>query len=91
MKRRKQIFRLLNEFSIKEKVPHVTIKGCRTGATLYEGSLFHVPFGLCIDYVLRHEVTENELVITSTCSPYQTERNVFAADDIIASMPRSEE
>lgn len=70
MRKRKKIFALLNEFSTKDKVPTVRIKGSQTGLTLYGGSLFYVPFGLCCNYVLRHEVCGDELIITSTCSPF---------------------
>ena len=55
MKKRMKVMKLLDKFSVQDKVPCVIIKGSQTGLTLYEGSLFHVPYGLCADYVLRHE------------------------------------
>ena len=44
MKRRKQIFKLLDEFLLEEKVRNVRIVGGISGLTLYEGSLLYVPF-----------------------------------------------
>lgn len=73
MKRRKQIFRLLKEFTKRGQFPRVTVKGSKTGATLYEGSLLFVPFTLCDDFVLRYEETEQELVIISTTSRFVDE------------------
>lgn len=70
MKKRTSIFNLLKKFSVKDKAPKVIIKGSLTGGTLYEGSLFQVPYGLCSDYVLRYETLGDTVVITSTCSPY---------------------
>lgn len=70
MKKRKTIFKLLNDFSVKDKVPKVRIQGSQTGLTLYEGGLFAVPFGLCSDYVLQYETCGNELLIISACSSY---------------------
>ena len=68
MKRHKQIFKLLDEFLLEEKVRNVRIVGGISGLTLYEGSLLYVPFVHCQDYVLKYEITDDWLVITSTAT-----------------------
>ncbi len=70
MKKRTRIFALLKKISVMDDVPKVCIKGSLTGATLYEGSVFEVPFDRCSDYVLRSETCGDVVVITSTFSPY---------------------
>ena len=68
MKRHKQIFKLLDEFLLEEKVRNVRIVGGISGLTLYEGSLLYVPVVHCQDYVLKYEITDDWLVITSTAT-----------------------
>ena len=70
MKKRMKVIKLLDKFSIKDSVPKVVIKGSQTGLTLYEGSLFHVPYGSCCDYVLSYTEQDGVLEIVTTCSPY---------------------
>lgn len=69
MKERERIFDLLNSLSEMDEVPKVRINGWTTGATLYEGNIYGVPFSLCSDYVLRHETFGDVVVITSTYAP----------------------
>lgn len=71
MKKRKKIFRLLQDklSGGEGKLPTVVIRGSQSGQTLYEGSFFYVPFLLCSDYVLQYEESGGVLTIVSTCSP----------------------
>ena len=70
MKKRQTVYALLDKLSVMDKVPKVIIKGSKTGDTIYEGSLFQVPFARCDEYVLRYETHGDAVVITSTYSDY---------------------
>lgn len=70
MKKRIKISTLLNRYRTKEKTPTVIIRGSQTGAILYEGSLWYVPFLLCTDYAQTYEYHDGQLEIVSTCFPF---------------------
>ena len=64
---RKRIFNLLNEIcSGDEYVTTVSIIGENTGAELYRGSIWQVPFSHCIDYVKSYEYKNHHLEIKMT-------------------------
>ena len=71
MKKRKKIFRLLQDklSGTEGKLPTVVIRGSQSGLTLYEGRFLYVPFLLCSDYVLQYEESDGVLTIISTCQP----------------------